>query len=99
AHLPAQPGVLVRTEPMTQGIPADARAWKILYTTTRRHGRPAVASGIVVESRHVPPGPRPVIEWAHGTTGYARGCAPSLMKEHFAAGAMPALGQVIAHGW
>ena len=84
---------------MTQGIPSGAQAWRILYTTTGRHGRPEVASAIVVESRHLPSGPRPVIAWAHGTTGYATGCAPSLLKEPFTAGAMPALPQVIDHGW
>jgi alpha-beta hydrolase superfamily lysophospholipase len=99
ASAPDHPGVLVRTQPMTQGIPSTARAWRILYTTTRRHGRPALASGIVVESRHVSSGPRPVIAWAHATTGFAHGCAPSLMKEPFAPGSMPALQQVLDHGW
>jgi len=97
--IPQSPGVLLRSEPMTQGIPSGAQAWRILYTTTGRHGQPEVASAIVVESRHLPSGPRPVIAWAHGTTGYATGCAPSLLKEPFTAGAMPALPQVIDHGW
>lgn len=99
ANVPSAPGALLRAEPFTTGIPADARAWRILYTTTRDTGVPAVASAIVLEARNVPAGPRPVIAWAHGTTGIAEGCAPSLSKDPLGSGAMPALPQVISEGW
>jgi alpha-beta hydrolase superfamily lysophospholipase len=99
AHVPSAPGALLRAEPFTTGIPADARAWRILYTTTRDAGVPAVATAIVLEAKDVPAGPRPVIAWAHGTTGIAEGCAPSLAKDPLGSGAMPALPQVIAKGW
>lgn len=46
--VPAEPGVLLRSEPFTRAIPDGARAWRILYTTTGADGVPAVASGIVV---------------------------------------------------
>jgi hypothetical protein len=61
-----------------------------LYTT-RDANTPAVASGIVLASTHLPAGPRPIIAWAHGTTGYAPRCAPSLATDPFTAGALPAL--------
>jgi len=98
-NLPSRPGVLLRSEPFTTGIPSGAQAWRILYTTTRADGVPAVASGVVVVSKTVPPGPRPVIAWAHGTTGFASDCAPSLVARGLAAGALPDLDQVIANGW
>lgn len=99
AHVPSSPGALLRVEPFTTGIPSDANAWRILYTTTRDSGVPAVASAIVLEAKDVPAGPRPVIAWAHGTTGIAEGCAPSLANDPLGSGAMPALPEVIAKGW
>ncbi len=97
--MPAGPGALLRSEAFSQAVPSDARAWLILYTTTRDQRVPAVASAIIVAPKNAPPGPRPVIAWAHGTTGYPSRCAPSLLKDPFAAGATPALSQVINNGW
>lgn len=99
AQLPSTPGALLRAEPMSRAIPAGAQAWRILYTTTRADGVPALASGLVVAPMSAPSGPRPVIAWAHGTTGVDQTCAPSLLNDPFAAGATPALDQVIANGW
>jgi uncharacterized membrane protein HdeD (DUF308 family) len=99
ADVPDTPGVLLRSEPTSKGIPGNARAWKILYTTTREDKTPAIASGLVVVAKDVPAGPRPVIAWAHGTTGYAPKCAPSVLPKPFVAGATPDLDQVIAAGW
>ncbi|GAA4982894.1 hypothetical protein GCM10025734_04460 [Kitasatospora paranensis] len=89
ASVPATAGALLRSEPFTRAVPASAQAWKILYTTTRDDGVPAVASGIVLVSRSAPAGPRPVIAWAHGTTGVASSCAPSLLQKPFEAGRCP----------
>lgn len=96
---PASAGILIRSESFSTGIPGTAKAWRILYTTTRDDRTPAVASAIVMVSKTAPDGPRPVIAWAHGTTGFAPKCAPTLLKNPLAAGAMPALDQVIANGW
>jgi hypothetical protein len=38
AAVASRPGVLLRSEPFTRDVPADARAWLILYTTTRPPG-------------------------------------------------------------
>jgi uncharacterized membrane protein HdeD (DUF308 family) len=94
-----QPGVLLRSAPFTRDVPPGARAWRILYTTTRHAGVPAVASAIVVAPGHPHAGPRPVIAWAHGTTGVAEGCAPSLLAHPFAAGALLVLPRILAQGW
>lgn len=99
SDLPSEPGELVRIEPFERGIPPEARAWRILYTTTRDEGRPAVASGIVVAPTGPPEGPRPVIAWAHGTTGVAQACAPSILEGTFATGAFFSLDTVIDQDW
>lgn len=99
AALASRPGVLLRSEPFTRDVPADARAWLILYTTTRNTSVPAVASAIVVAPAHPPAGPRPVIAWTHGTTGVAEDCAPSLLRNPFTAGALFVLPQILAQGW
>jgi len=97
--VPSQPGQLLRSEPFDRALPDGAQAWRILYTTTRDEDEPAVASALVVAPEELPGGPRPVIAWAHGTTGVAEGCAPSLLDDPFTAGATPALDQVVARGW
>ncbi|HKO26589.1 MAG TPA: alpha/beta fold hydrolase, partial [Solirubrobacteraceae bacterium] len=97
--IPARPGVLLRSERYTRGIPKEWRAWRILYTTTREENVPAVASGLVIASDDLPPGPRPVIAWAHGTTGVARQCAPSLLPSRWNADIIPGVNQALARGW
>lgn len=97
--LPDKPGVLLREQPTTEGMPAGSRAVRILYTTTGINGRITLASGLVVASPNPPAGPRPVLLWEHGTTGVAKKCAPSLLPDPFTAGAMPATAAVIDRGW
>jgi pimeloyl-ACP methyl ester carboxylesterase len=97
--LPAKPGVLLRQEQTTQGMPAGSRALRILYTTTGLTGKIIPASGLVVVSATAPAGPRPVVLWEHGTTGVAQKCAPSILKDPFSAGAMFIQDQVLARGW
>ncbi len=75
----ARPGDVLRSEPVEMTGPLDGvSGWRILYRSTAADGRPEVVSGIVL----VPEGPapeegRPVVAWAHGTTGIADRCAPS----------------------
>lgn len=96
-HLPDQAGQLIAAEPFTRGVPDDARGWRILYSTTDLAGEIIAASALVVtpddDRLHA------VISWAHGTTGYAPPCAPSLLPEPFKSGGMYALRQVVAQGW
>lgn len=99
AEVPAEPGQLLDFEPFERTIPDNATAWRILYTTTRADGVPAVASAIVVVPAAPAEEPRPVIALAHGTTGVDRTCAPSVLADPFAAGAFFALDQVIDQGW
>ena len=59
--------------------PAGAQAYRVLYRSVGMHGEPIAVSGVIV----VPPGPapvggRPIVAWAHPTTGVVPHCAPSL---------------------
>ncbi len=96
AVVPDEPGRLLRAEPFVRAVPAGARAQRILYTTRRQDGTPAVGSALV----YLPdgrPGPHPVIAWAHGTSGVARGCAPSLFPDPLLN--VPAVPAALAQGW
>lgn len=99
ADVPAEPGQLIRSEPVTSQVPEGAQAWRILYTTTRDEGVPAVASALVVAGLDSGQAKKPVIAWAHGTTGIASDCAPSVRMDALTFGAIPGLSQAISKGW
>jgi alpha-beta hydrolase superfamily lysophospholipase len=80
---PSAPGTLIRSVRVSgvPGVPAGATVWRILYHSTTIYGADVAESGYVI----APPGPapsggRPVIAWAHGTTGFAAPCGPSLFR-------------------
>jgi alpha-beta hydrolase superfamily lysophospholipase len=95
--VPARPGQLLRSEPFERAVPEGARAWRILYTTARADGTPALASALVLVARSGLSTPRPVVAWLHGTTGVDVGCAPSLLSDPFAH--VPALQALLERGW
>ena len=97
--LPATVGQLIRSEPFEGELPEGSRGWKILYTTTGLDGGIISASGLVVVPEAEATEPLPVVLWAHGTTGVARGCAPSNLDTVLSSGAMPAQNLVIEAGW
>ncbi len=71
-------GSIIRQEPM-QGAPDGAAAYRILYRSSDPQGKPIAVSGIiVVPAGAAPAGARPVIAWAHPTTGIVPHCGPSL---------------------
>jgi acetyl esterase/lipase len=72
------PGTLVRQEPM-EGAPLGASAYRVLYRSTGFEGEPIFVSGVVIVPRGPPPpGGRPIVAWAHPTSGIVPRCAPSL---------------------
>ncbi len=94
---PAPPGTLIRSEPIPvgPGLPAGTTAYRVLYHSESLAGTDVAVSGTVV----VPGGPgpatgRPIVSWAHGTTGIAGSCAPSLQG----IGSIPYLAQLLAMG-
>ncbi len=77
-ELAGPPGSIIRSEPM-MFAPAGAQAYRVLYRSIGMQGEPIAVSGVIV----VPPGPapaggRPIVAWAHPTTGVVPHCAPSL---------------------
>ena len=81
--LPAgHPGELIRSEEFDEyRLPMGVSAVRILYHSRSADGADLAASGVVLTPDEPPPaGGWPVIAWAHGFTGTARRCAPSLMR-------------------
>jgi pimeloyl-ACP methyl ester carboxylesterase len=97
--VPKQPGKLISAVDYTTGVPDGARAWRILYTTTRDAGVPAVATALIIEKSAQRAGPRPVIAWAHGTTGIASDCAPSGNQDPARFSSIPGLTSALDLGW
>lgn len=98
--LPTEPGVLLRAETLTEGVPAGADGWRILYTTTQPDNSVTVASGTVIAPSDRGTEALPLLSIAHGTTGIVPRCAPSLSATPFSDGAAAALEQMVTeHGW
>ncbi len=78
-----KPGTLLRQEAFDgYDIPEGARAVRILYHSTDGEGHDvATSAAILIPAGASPARGWPVIAWAHGTSGVARQCAPSLMKD------------------
>jgi alpha-beta hydrolase superfamily lysophospholipase len=79
----AEPGTLIRSAPFAgYHLPKGATAVRILYHSRALNGDDVAASGVIlIPAGAPPPEGWPVIAWAHGTSGVARLCAPSLMKD------------------
>ncbi|MFY9832007.1 MAG: alpha/beta fold hydrolase, partial [Methylocystis sp.] len=70
-------GRIVSQEPVATAV-AGAQSWRIAYISSDVAGRKTLATGLVVAPVGTPPaGGRPIMAWAHGTTGAAQNCGPS----------------------
>jgi pimeloyl-ACP methyl ester carboxylesterase len=82
--LPAgKPGDLIRSESFDDyDLPLSVNVVRILYHSRSASGRDVAASGVVLfpAEKKPPSGGWPVIAWAHGISGVARSCAPSLRR-------------------
>jgi len=101
---PAPPGTLIRSQIVTGegGIPSGAVLWRILYHSETIAGNDIAVSGYaVVPASPPPPGGYPILSWAHGTTGAATKCAPSLFDGLEGEGPylMPGLIAYLKAGW
>jgi pimeloyl-ACP methyl ester carboxylesterase len=75
--IPANPGTLIRSEPLAVEVPG-ATAYRMLYSTQRPDGTPAVSGGMMfIPDGPAPAGGRKVVAWAHGTVGQGDACTPS----------------------
>ena len=95
---PAPAGTLIRTQEITSpdGMPVGSHSYRILYHSRSLTGADIAVSGLVV----VPGGPPPrggyrILAWAHGTTGMADQCAPSMASQFF----IPYAAQLLAQGF
>ncbi|MGE3876927.1 MAG: lipase family protein [Parvibaculaceae bacterium] len=79
ADLSGPPGSLIRYAPISLMSIYRAKAYRILYRSTDLAGKPIAVSGVAVISTYpAPAGGRPVVAWAHPTSGVSRHCAPSM---------------------
>lgn len=81
-NIPGQPGQLIHSETADNADVKNANTDRILYSSRGIHDEPIVVSGMVfAPDGSVPEDGFPVVAWAHGTSGVARQCAPSLSPE------------------
>ncbi|MBE9375355.1 alpha/beta fold hydrolase [Saccharopolyspora sp. HNM0983] len=94
----ADPGTLLRAEPFRGWhLPPGMQGTRMVYESRSAEEQPVVTSGAVVTPEGEPPeGGWPVIGWAHGTSGVAPQCAPSLMKDLYYG---DVLAEYVAHGY
>ncbi len=92
---PAPPGAIIRSMiiPTGGGPATGATAYRVLYHSESVAGADIAVSGIVVVPPGTPPrGGFPIVSWAHGTTGMADQCVPSMQGT----GPIPLLGTLIS---
>jgi pimeloyl-ACP methyl ester carboxylesterase len=80
----AAPGTLIseRDAPAQARLLGAQRAWQVLYHSTNLSGHDIVVSGLVLVPKGQPPaGGWPLAAWAHGTSGLADQCAPSIAED------------------
>lgn len=89
------PGTVIRTEDVT--VPGlHGTMQRVMYTSRAINGDEIAVTGLIATpSTPAPPGGYRVMDWAHGTTGMADMCAPSLD----AADALPAVNVFLDEGW
>jgi pimeloyl-ACP methyl ester carboxylesterase len=83
--LPAgQPGDVIKSEPVTSAK-LHGTMTRVMYHSRSIQDRDIPVTGLIAVPNTPPPaGGFPVIAWAHGTTGIADQCAPSLAPDDYA---------------
>jgi acetyl esterase/lipase len=91
------PGTLLDQQ-ASSGAPDGAVAYRVLYRSLGLDDRPIVVSGLVIIPRGpAPPGGRPIVAWAHPTTGVVPRCAPS--EAFFRFQQIQGLRDMVEHGF
>jgi pimeloyl-ACP methyl ester carboxylesterase len=98
SNLPADsPGTVLRTQTVSSSQPGR-RVWRVLYESTGLDGKPIAVSGTIAYGPAPAPfAGRPIVAWAHGTSGVVPACAPSLDRDG-GLGRVPGVEQVLASG-
>ena len=72
-------GQLLAVQELDPGSLPASRVVRVLYRSESVAGEPVAVSGVIaIPQGEAPTGGRPVLSWAHGTTGIADVCAPSI---------------------
>lgn len=70
-------GQIIKQESIKTSV-KGAQAWRIAYISSDVGERKTIATGVIIAPLGVAPKEgRPVLAWAHGTTGSAQNCGPS----------------------
>lgn len=70
-------GQVIKKEKIETSL-KGAQAWRIAYISSDVAGRKTIATGsIIAPDSPAPKEGRPILAWAHGTTGSAQNCGPS----------------------
>lgn len=95
--LAGAPGTLIRAAPIDIMSIYRAKVHRILYVSRNLKGEKIGVSGMAVVSTFPSPGTmRPVVAWAHATTGVAHKCAPSRHSDPLA---IPGVKDMIVKGY
>ncbi|MEI6622085.1 MAG: alpha/beta fold hydrolase [Actinomycetes bacterium] len=71
------PGTVIKSEPIADA-PPGLLAFRIMYLSTNANGNPTAVTGMVIQPFAVGPATgRPIVAFAHGTTGIGRECGIS----------------------
>lgn len=90
-------GTLISSDPVVT-TPAGTQAWRVRYWSSDARGRATQLTGMVVAPREaMPRQPRKVLAWAHGTSGIANRCAPSLSPDFFSV--TPGVEEAVRRGY
>ena len=78
-----EPGQLIRSQPILSA-PSGTSGWRVIYHSRDLSGNDIPVSAVVIEPNGpAPQGGRPVLSWAHPTTGSLAHCGPSLGIDPF----------------
>lgn len=81
------------TPPTTNSL-----AWRVMYTSTGERDQPIVVTGLIIAPTGDAPGEgRPVVAWAHPTTGIRDECSPSRQPNPFSS--IMGLNEFLDAGW
>lgn len=74
-------GQVIKKEQIQTSL-KGAQAWKIAYISSDVAGRQTIATGLIIAPvGQAPKEGRPILAWAHGTTGSAQNCGPSQITD------------------
>ena len=74
-------GQIIKKEKIDTSV-KGAQAWKIAYISSDVAGRKTIATGVIISPVGAAPKEgRPILAWAHGTTGSAQNCGPSQITD------------------